>query len=160
MNNLYVGHVCAHIRGSCGCGADLPLLGRDNLPGVCPVCDHSPLTLDICKDNTALRTTVAVFLRTAEKKHLLSLQKEKKELPKQTFSTIETPKPTPNIELSTVSLQSPSQENPPLPSPHALETNFEEPRQDEVNGAGKVTQPTEVVEDLSQVLVISCKLPG
>ncbi|RPB22254.1 hypothetical protein L211DRAFT_746428, partial [Terfezia boudieri ATCC MYA-4762] len=41
---------------------------RDKLPGVCPVCDHSPLTPDICKDNTALRTTVAVFLRTAEKK--------------------------------------------------------------------------------------------
>jgi hypothetical protein len=53
-------------------------LGRANLPGVCPVCDHSPLNPDDCKVNTALRTTVAVFLRTAEKKHALSLQKEQK----------------------------------------------------------------------------------
>lgn len=80
-------------------------------------------------------------------------------MPKQGFSAIETPRPTPNIDLSIVSQQSPSQENPPLSSPHALETNFEEPRQDEVNGVGKVAQPTEVVEDLSQVLAISCALP-
>jgi len=54
------------------------LIGRSSLPGVCPVCDHSPLNADDCKPNSALRTTVAVFLRTAEKKHALALQKEQK----------------------------------------------------------------------------------
>lgn len=53
--------------------------GHTNLPNVCPVCDHSPLSPDDCKANTALRTTVAVFLRTAEKKHNLLQQKEQKE---------------------------------------------------------------------------------
>ncbi|KAF8534728.1 hypothetical protein BDD12DRAFT_895239 [Trichophaea hybrida] len=51
---------------------------RANLPNVCPVCDHSPLNADDCKPNSALRTTVAVFLRTAEKKLALALQKEQK----------------------------------------------------------------------------------
>lgn len=57
----------------------LSTAGHTNLPNVCPVCDHSPLSPDDCKANTALRTTVAVFLRTAEKKHNLLQQKEQKE---------------------------------------------------------------------------------
>jgi hypothetical protein len=32
------------------------------------VCDHSPLSPDLCKPNKALRTTIRVFLRTEEKK--------------------------------------------------------------------------------------------
>lgn len=32
------------------------------------MCDHSPLSQEDCKVNSNLRTTVAVFLRTAEKK--------------------------------------------------------------------------------------------
>ncbi|KAI5779761.1 hypothetical protein EDC01DRAFT_293957 [Geopyxis carbonaria] len=52
---------------------------RANLPTVCPVCDHSPLSSDDCHPNSTLRTTVAVFLKTAEKKHALALQKEERE---------------------------------------------------------------------------------
>jgi hypothetical protein len=53
--------------------------GQSNLPNVCSVCDHSPLDPSDCKPNSALRTTVAVFLRTAEKKHALAQEKLKKQ---------------------------------------------------------------------------------
>ena len=34
----------------------------------CPVCDHSPLTPDLCKPSKAVRTTAKAYLKTAEKK--------------------------------------------------------------------------------------------
>ncbi|OAQ98730.1 hypothetical protein LLEC1_04021, partial [Akanthomyces lecanii] len=39
-----------------------------SLPSSCPVCEHSPLSADDCTPNKSLRTTIKVFLRTAEKK--------------------------------------------------------------------------------------------
>lgn len=39
------------------------------------MCDHSPLSQEDCKANSNLRTTVAVFLRTAEKKWALKKAK-------------------------------------------------------------------------------------
>lgn len=69
------------------------LTGHTNLPNVCPVCDHFPLSPDDCKANTALRTTVAVFLRTAEKKHNLLQQKEQKEKAKPIEPKIEVKSP-------------------------------------------------------------------
>ncbi|KAH8894764.1 hypothetical protein GQ53DRAFT_62025 [Thozetella sp. PMI_491] len=41
---------------------------HSTLPSSCPVCEHSPLSADDCKPHKALRTTIKVFLRTAEKK--------------------------------------------------------------------------------------------
>ncbi|KAF4591639.1 pre-mRNA-splicing factor 38B [Ophiocordyceps camponoti-floridani] len=46
------------------------------LPQSCPVCEHSPLAAETCNPNKALRTTIRVFLRTAEKKREASRSKE------------------------------------------------------------------------------------
>jgi hypothetical protein len=43
-------------------------LGQTSLPDSCPVCDHNPVSPDLCKPNKALRTTLKAFLRTEEKK--------------------------------------------------------------------------------------------
>jgi len=123
--------------------------GRDNLPGVCPVCDHSPLTPDICKDNIALRTTVAVFLRTAEKKHLLLLQKEKKGSPKSVIATIEPPTPAPTTESS--ALKSPLQGNPSSASPQVVDVEIDGEKSEEPNAGEEATQPAEPAEDPAQV---------
>lgn len=48
------------------------------VPTVCPVCEHSPLNKDDCKAYNSLRTTVRVFLKSAEKKHKISLEKSEK----------------------------------------------------------------------------------
>ncbi|KAF8455339.1 hypothetical protein BGX38DRAFT_187914 [Terfezia claveryi] len=121
---------------------------RDVLPGVCPVCDHSPLTPDICKDNTALRTTVAVFLRTAEKKHLLSLQKERKDLPKPAIAAIEPPTPTATTEPSTLKL--PSQGNPSLVTPQVANVEIDEVKSEEPNAMEEAIQSREPTEDPAQ----------
>lgn len=42
--------------------------GQSSLPESCPVCDHNPISPDLCKPNKALRTTLKAFLRTEEKK--------------------------------------------------------------------------------------------
>lgn len=42
--------------------------GQQSLPESCPVCDHHPISSDLCKPNKALRTTLKAFLRTEEKK--------------------------------------------------------------------------------------------
>ncbi|EED19826.1 conserved hypothetical protein [Talaromyces stipitatus ATCC 10500] len=39
-----------------------------SLPESCPVCEHNPVSPDLCKPNKALRTTLKAFLRTEEKK--------------------------------------------------------------------------------------------
>ncbi|KAF3200767.1 hypothetical protein TWF679_000673 [Orbilia oligospora] len=51
---------------------------QSKLPTVCKICDHSPLDAAECKVYASLRTTVTIFLRTAEKKYG-SLAKAKKE---------------------------------------------------------------------------------
>src|SRR5690554_3388965 len=56
-------------------GVVVVVVGQKALAGVCPVCDHSPLSQEDCKPNSNLRTTVAVFLRTAEKKWALKKAK-------------------------------------------------------------------------------------
>ena len=43
-------------------------IGQSSLSESCPVCEHKPLTPDLCKPNKALRTTLKAYLRTAEKK--------------------------------------------------------------------------------------------
>lgn len=54
----------------------LIILGQSNLPPSCPVCEHSPLSAEDCLPNKSLRTTIRVFLRTAEKKREASRPKE------------------------------------------------------------------------------------
>ncbi|KAF3924888.1 hypothetical protein ABW21_db0206443 [Orbilia brochopaga] len=51
---------------------------QSKLPTVCQICDHTPLLAEECKVHSSLRTTVTIFLRTAEKKYG-SLSKTKKE---------------------------------------------------------------------------------
>ncbi|CAM1502922.1 Fc.00g076980.m01.CDS01 [Cosmosporella sp. VM-42] len=63
-----------------------------NLPPSCPVCEHSPLSAEDCNPNKSLRTTIRVFLRTAEKKRETSRLKEEKESEPPT--PIEAPKPS------------------------------------------------------------------
>lgn len=55
--------------------ADLTL-GQSSLPSSCPICEHSPLSAEDCNPNKALRTTIKVFLRTAEKKREAQRAKE------------------------------------------------------------------------------------
>ncbi|UZP41349.1 hypothetical protein NXS19_009165 [Fusarium pseudograminearum] len=72
---------------------------QSNLPASCPVCEHSPLSAEDCNPNKSLRTTIRVFLRTAEKKREASRPKEDKdsepatpiEAPKQNLPTREAP---------------------------------------------------------------------
>jgi hypothetical protein len=72
---------------------------QSNLPASCPVCEHSPLSAEDCNPNKSLRTTIRVFLRTAEKKREASRPKEDKnsepatpvEAPKQNLPGAETP---------------------------------------------------------------------
>ncbi|KAL7270387.1 hypothetical protein RUND412_006908 [Rhizina undulata] len=90
---------------------------RAALPNVCPVCDHSPLSADDCKPNTALRTTVAVFLRTAEKKHLLSLQKEQKEKAKTAEPKLEIKAPESESEAPASATPLPQSSNLATPPP-------------------------------------------
>jgi hypothetical protein len=98
------------------------LIGRSSLPGICTVCDHSPLNADDCKPNSALRTTVAVFLRTAEKKHALALQKEQKatqQLQQQqkplTLEPVSTPEVRTQEPQSTENAALVTAEEPPVP---------------------------------------------
>ncbi|KAI5780188.1 hypothetical protein DFH27DRAFT_363111 [Peziza echinospora] len=125
---------------------------REKLPGVCPVCDHSPLTPDICKDNTALRTTVAVFLRTAEKKHLLSLQKDKKEPPKAATPTLEIQQPSLEPQAP---LQSPLQTTQPQANTlevaqKGVDANPDEAKIEEPNGSGQAVLKPELTEATAQ----------
>ncbi|KAG5978029.1 hypothetical protein E4U56_005507 [Claviceps arundinis] len=50
--------------------------GQSDLPPSCPVCEHSPLSAEDCNPNKSLRTTIRVFLRTAEKKREASRPKQ------------------------------------------------------------------------------------
>jgi len=52
---------------------------QSSLPSSCPVCEHSPLSAEDCNPNKSLRTTIKVFLRTAEKKREALRSKEVKE---------------------------------------------------------------------------------
>ncbi|KAJ6444730.1 pre-mRNA-splicing factor 38B [Purpureocillium lavendulum] len=52
---------------------------QGSLPQSCPVCEHSPLAADDCNPHKSLRTTIRVFLRTAEKKREASRPKESKD---------------------------------------------------------------------------------
>lgn len=65
---------------------------QSSLPQFCPVCEHSPLAADDCSPNKSLRTTIRVFLRTAEKKREATRQKEFKD--STPFTPIEAPKPS------------------------------------------------------------------
>ncbi|KAF7554837.1 hypothetical protein G7046_g6704 [Stylonectria norvegica] len=65
---------------------------QSNLPASCPVCEHSPLSAEDCNPNKSLRTTIRVFLRTAEKKREASRAKEEKESEPPT--PIEAPRPS------------------------------------------------------------------
>lgn len=56
-------------------------IGHVNLPSSCPVCEHSPLSAEDCNPNKSLRTTIKVFIRTAEKKREAQRNKEAKETP-------------------------------------------------------------------------------
>ncbi|POR39358.1 Uncharacterized protein TPAR_00439 [Tolypocladium paradoxum] len=64
---------------------------QSSLPQSCPVCEHSPLAADDCNPNKSLRTTIRVFLRTAEKKREASRPKESKDTTPAT--PVEAPKP-------------------------------------------------------------------
>ncbi|PHH62915.1 hypothetical protein CDD81_6548 [Ophiocordyceps australis] len=52
---------------------------QSTLPQSCPVCEHSPLASEDCNPNKSLRTTIRVFLRTAEKKREANRPKESNE---------------------------------------------------------------------------------
>lgn len=68
--------------------------GHENLPSSCPVCEHSPLSASDCSPNKSLRTTIKVFLRTAEKKREALRLKEEKESSGQALPTHDASQPT------------------------------------------------------------------
>lgn len=72
--------------------SNTPDTGQSNLPASCPVCEHSPLSAEDCSPNKSLRTTIKVFLRTAEKKREASRAKEGKE--SEPATPVEAAKPT------------------------------------------------------------------
>lgn len=52
------------------------MTGKTTLPSTCPVCEHTPVSVDDCKPNNKLRMTTRAFLKTAEKKRDSSQAKE------------------------------------------------------------------------------------
>jgi cell wall-associated NlpC family hydrolase len=42
--------------------------GYSTITDHCPVCEHRPMSQDLCKPNKALRNTAKAYLKTAEKK--------------------------------------------------------------------------------------------
>ena len=67
--------------------------GQSSLPESCPVCEHNPVSPDLCKPNKALRTTLKAFLRTEEKKR-------EKDRPS-TIPAVTTAPPAPNVPVET-----------------------------------------------------------
>ncbi|KAF3906356.1 hypothetical protein ABW20_dc0104137 [Dactylellina cionopaga] len=67
---------------------------QSTLPTVCKICDHAPLNADECKIHSSLRTTVTIFLRTAEKKY--GLLKAKKEITPAPQTPVEKPADAPS----------------------------------------------------------------
>jgi hypothetical protein len=67
-------------------------IGHSNLPQSCPVCEHSPLSAADCSPNKSLRTTIRVFLRTAEKKREASRTKESNDTTP--ITPVDAPKPS------------------------------------------------------------------
>lgn len=57
------------------------LSGQSHLPSTCSVCEHNPVAKEDCKPNKSLRTTVKVYIRTAEKKRDALKSKEDKVSP-------------------------------------------------------------------------------
>jgi hypothetical protein len=86
-----------------------PTTGHANLPNICPVCDHSPLNPDDCKPNSALRTTVTVYMRTYDKNKKMALQRKQQELeaaakkqaPPPPPSHVPGPAPAPEVQPAT-----------------------------------------------------------
>ena len=80
-------------------------LGQSNLPAACPICEHSPLSPADCNPNKSLRTTIRVFLRTAEKKREASRAKPLKlatPADAQGLATMQSPPTEPTREHETV----------------------------------------------------------
>lgn len=76
MRNMLV-FECPRLLFSCATHRPLTSRpGQSNLLPSCPVCEHSPLSAEDCNPNKSLRTTIKVFLRTAEKKREASRPKE------------------------------------------------------------------------------------
>lgn len=68
--------------------------GQISLPESCPVCEHNPVSPDLCKPNKALRTTLKAFLRTEEKKR-------EKDRPSTTPAGNTAPTPASNVPVET-----------------------------------------------------------
>ena len=91
-------------------------IGQSTLPSSCPVCEHNPVAGEDCKPNKSLRTTIKVFLRTAEKKlEALRLKDEKN-----------TPPDTPVLPEPTPVEQAPIFEDTPTEQPATTEVKTEE----------------------------------
>lgn len=78
--------------------------GQTNLPSSCPVCEHSPLSADDCTPHKSLRTTIKVFLRTAEKKREASKPKK----PVESVTTAPPKSVDPIVVVMTTSATTPS----------------------------------------------------
>lgn len=58
------------------CASLITRAGTSTLPTTCPVCEHTPVSVDDCKPNNKLRMTTRAFLKTAEKKRDSAQTKE------------------------------------------------------------------------------------
>lgn len=104
--------------------------GQSSLPQSCPVCEHSPLAADDCNPNKSLRTTIRVFLRTAEKKREANRPKEPKDTTPAT--PVEAPKPV----LQLTAEETPAKQEPggtaraEGPAPHHTEHSAQDVAED------------------------------
>lgn len=109
------------------------------MPETCPVCDHSPISPDLCKPNKALRTTLKAFLRTEEKKR-------EKERPPAAPASPSTQTPTESVDKQTdaapsaaADVQAETEETAPEPPPGAGASTEDVAEQgDEADGKSQV----------------------
>ncbi|KAI9778052.1 MAG: hypothetical protein M1816_004280 [Peltula sp. TS41687] len=64
---------------------------HSKLPASCPVCEHTPISAEDCKPNKSLRTTIRVYLRTAEKKREIAKGNAQNEKPPPESTSLSVP---------------------------------------------------------------------
>lgn len=120
----------------------LTCIGQSTIKPTCPVCEHNPVSAGDCKPHKSLRTTIRVFLRTAEKKReALRAKDAPKETPPATPSTptiapVITATESNNVSVPGASEESkdeaaPSSEVPAADNVGSIETVAEAPTENE-----------------------------
>lgn len=140
--------------------------GQSTIPTTCTVCEHNPVSAGDCKPHKSLRTTIRVFLRTAEKKReALRAKDTVKETPPATPSTPTVPAAVAAIEPSNAtaavenareiaaSTEEPAAEA--IQTENVSETPTENNGQEPVLSEDQMDVPQQSIE-VGFVLIMSC----